>query len=605
MNKRGAHLKNVFLVVAVALFFVFAVSATQNVWNGWSAFSAGSNVSLFYNTTINALQLNANTLSGNYTSQVYNTNYAQFNNISWTQGAPYQQPLPNSKAVESSLGGMNMSGNILLMHFEEASGNAVDSSGDGRTLTVSPTVLYSQTGVVGKAIDFNGGGYFTTPVGAFNFTNNPFTFMAWLYPKDVGVSGKLLLYTRSTSGYGIFFGPGGSDRRLNVVSYPSFVTQYSTSNVSLNKWTHIAVIYNPSLSIEFYINGRLDVSRAIAYNFSASDLTNVIIGGKLYSSPFYFNGSMDELAVFNRSLSATEIANAYKRGAFALNLSVMSCDDAACSGESLTNLGSNLTSPQTLSVANNSYFQYQFKFSALNESFSPELYNVTLDYTLLDSTPPSISLNAPANNSNISYSNIYFNFTGADNLATTLNCSLYIDSVLRAQNASTLNGTLTNLNYSGLSDGNHLWNVSCLDTGNNANTSETRAFRLDASNPLVDFGTGTENNGTAFARDWIFVNVSVIEANEANITFNLYNVTGGVNTTTLSAGNRTINWTGLSEKDYYYNVTVNDYFGHSNTTSLRKITLDMTNPLISFGTNTLNSGTNVSQANVYVNVSVT
>jgi len=54
---------------------------------------------------------------------------------------------------------------------------------------------------------------------------------------------------------------------------------------------------------------------------------------------------------------------------------------------------------------------YKFDFETDNVSYTPELYNVSLDYTLLDNTPPLITLNSPENNFNTSLTNIYFNFT--------------------------------------------------------------------------------------------------------------------------------------------------------------------------------------------------
>jgi hypothetical protein len=48
--------------------------------------------------------------------------------------------------------------------------------------------------------------------------------------------------------------------------------------------------------------------------------------------------------------------------------------------------------------------------------------------------------------------------------------------------------------------------------------------------------------------------------------------------TTLGAGNRSFNFTGLEDGTYYYNVTVVDLLGFDNSTSTRMITLDATAP---------------------------
>ncbi|GAJ09531.1 unnamed protein product, partial [marine sediment metagenome] len=117
--------------------------------------------------------------------------------------------------------------------------------------------------------------------------------------------------------------------------------------------------------------------------------------------------------------------------------------------------------------------------------------------------------------------------------------------------------------------------------GTSQDTDEFTYTINDVTYPLIDFGDGTEDNDTAFARDWIYVNVSVTEENEDTINFSLYNSSGVVNSTSYTGSTRTINWTGLTDEVYYYNVTVNDTADNSNLTETRTITLDTTIPLIS------------------------
>jgi len=123
------------------------------------------------------------------------------------------------------------------------------------------------------------------------------------------------------------------------------------------------------------------------------------------------------------------------------------------------------------------------------------------------------------------------------------------------------------------------------------------------SSPVI-YGTGTEDNDTSFNRDWVYVNVSVRQINESNITFALYNSTWSNITTNTTPIQRTINWTGLGEGNYSYNVTVYDFSGNVNVTKTRIITLDRTYPQISFAPNTPANRTNTSNNYVLVNVSV-
>ena len=80
-------------------------------------FDNGNYSYTFYNTT-GFVQLNISNSTGNYLSKIFNANsQSVWNNISWIQGAPYQQELPNNQALETNLGGVNMTGNLILYHL--------------------------------------------------------------------------------------------------------------------------------------------------------------------------------------------------------------------------------------------------------------------------------------------------------------------------------------------------------------------------------------------------------------------------------------------------------------------------------------------------------
>ena len=128
-------------------------------------------------------------------------------------------------------------------------------------------------------------------------------------------------------------------------------------------------------------------------------------------------------------------------------------------------------------------------------------------------------------------------------------------------------------NKTGLSDGNYTFYGWANDSVGKYNLTAIREINIDTENPLIEFTTGTADNNSLFDRDWIFVNVSVTEANFKNITFGLYNSTGEVNLTTYITEIYQINWTSLPGEFYYYNVTARDLSGNTNTTETRKITL--------------------------------
>ncbi len=133
--------------------------------------------------------------------------------------------------------------------------------------------------------------------------------------------------------------------------------------------------------------------------------------------------------------------------------------------------------------------------------------------------------------------------------------------------------------------------------------NETQIELTDPIFPLIDFGSITPLNGSKFARTWIFVEASVEEDNEKNITFYLYYSNKTLlNSSTYTDSRRTINWTNLAEGKYYYNITIFDLSNNYNFTETRSITLNFTLPSISFVYPTESTGLAFKRNWIYANV---
>ena len=197
----------------------------------------------------------------------------------------------------------------------------------------------------------------------------------------------------------------------------------------------------------------------------------------------------------------------------------------------------------------------------------------------LDTTLPTLSLDSPSNNSWSAANAISFRYVPVD---TNLNsCSLYHNATSWAANAtntSVVSGAQSAFSVA-MPDGNYAWNVNCSDlAGNSAFNASNFTVHVDATLPTVSFGSATAQNNSYFNRNWIYANATVVEANEANITFTLYNTTL-VNSTNSTGGLLGINWTNLASNiRYYYNITVYDNAGNAQSTETRRLTLDSTAP---------------------------
>ena len=146
------------------------------------------------------------------------------------------------------------------------------------------------------------------------------------------------------------------------------------------------------------------------------------------------------------------------------------------------------------------------------------------------------------------------------------------------------------------SDGVYLWNSnSCDNTGNCAFNSTNYTITFDTTNPLLDYVSPTNANNSNLTTNYFFINTTLTETNFQNMTFNLFhNNLTLINSTVISDSTRSINFTGLVDGNYIYNVSVLDKALNSNETEERYISLDSSPPLISilspesvsFGTNT-------------------
>ena len=96
-----------------------------------------------------------------------------------------------------------------------------------------------------------------------------------------------------------------------------------TSNtvVSLGSLTNTICTFNGT-NLNFYMNGNLDKSQAIAVTLVNSNRNNLTIGNYFGDiNNFAFNGTIDEVRIYNRSLSASEVQNLYELGSYHINWS--------------------------------------------------------------------------------------------------------------------------------------------------------------------------------------------------------------------------------------------------------------------------------------------
>ena len=217
---------------------------------------------------------------------------------------------------------------------------------------------------------------------------------------------------------------------------------------------------------------------------------------------------------------------------------------------------------------------------------------------IVDKTPPTVSLNLPANNSQFSTSSINFNFTATDNIYSKLLCNLTVGSHVDL-NFSVNSGVLTNRLETGLQNGFTQWFVQCMDGAGNVGYSQLRNINISAkpkvslltanntyfntSSPVL-FYNATSTTGLATCSLYINGNLNQSKSNPPN----------GVNNFTLS---------GFSQGYYNWYVKCTDTASVSAQTSTRRFGIDLFPPSITLYRPTYGSALTTEDVNFTFKVS--
>lgn len=140
---------------------LIAKDQTDDDNDATGGFAAGSHSDTEWDAGSSWLELDAAGLtagSGNYTSRIMDAGGdVTWTTIDWRTALPNYKELPNTGAIETaySSGNADMSGNILLMHMNEAAGAIIDSSGNVNN-GVNNGATYGASGMFFEALNFDG-----------------------------------------------------------------------------------------------------------------------------------------------------------------------------------------------------------------------------------------------------------------------------------------------------------------------------------------------------------------------------------------------------------------------------------------------------------------
>jgi hypothetical protein len=311
--------------------------------------------------------LSSGNRTGTYTSRVFNAGTpAVWHSINWSENFTYN--------YYSSLTGVVGWWRMNEIYWTGIANQVVDSSGNSYHLRSYGNANTTNNALFNRAGFFDGNGdYLQRNTNSLSPSN--WSVEAWIRRNDSDSLSPIISYDvhyrlevyNSHLRIGKDFGDGYD-----------WLYAESTTGVPQNEWVHAVGTWNGT-SLAIYYNGILE-----GIVSSSSGLIVMQFNPPFYigrQGVYYFNGSIDEATVYNRTLSQTEILEHYNKGVMSLNASVRSCDDANCIGESWSAEYDN-SSHNNLNEISNKYFQFMFSFTAGNETNTPLLYNVNIDYEI-------------------------------------------------------------------------------------------------------------------------------------------------------------------------------------------------------------------------------
>ncbi len=225
----------------------------------------------------------------------------------------------------------------------------------------------------------------------------------------------------------------------------------------------------------------------------------------------------------------------------------------------------------------NANTQYWYKIRANNTAGDSSYSNTASATTQTGAPTPPSSLIATAS----SNSQINLVWTDNSNNEQAFKIERSTDGSTFSQ-ISSVTKDITSYQNTGLNANTQYWykiraNNTAGDSSYSNTASATTQAGADTTNPVVIFDSSMPNDGSSLIANSLNVKVSVVEANFANMTFNLYNLTGKVSSVFSSTSITQTTFNNLPPTTYLYNVNATDQSNNKGSTETRRITLQ-TNP---------------------------
>jgi len=436
---------------------------------------------------------------------------------------------------------------IAFYKMNESSGNIADYSGMNAFAVPKGTLNYSQKGIFGKAIGFDGLNSWAES-SRFNFSRaeKNFTISFWIYPQSFPLAGWSPLAKGVLSSYSspfLFYGISAGQLRFYAANsscsgwaVDGSVNSFRTNSLDLNKWHLITVVksgknyflyHNSTLIRSFSSNEDLICNNS---NYNLSIGSNSLGGHK-------FNGTIDEVLIFDRALSSDEIGSLYSSSSYFVNFT-------------------------NLSEGDYQFYAYTQDIAGNENKTETRKVNVKVD-----KTPPLITIINPENNKVYGTQSVFFDFSVYDeNLE---GCWYFLDDFLIGRDCSSIF-------VSGLSDGIHEIRLFANDTFGNINSSSVN-FRVDLSPPT--YSRAVNSTPLHYDLNYSFFNISWSDFSGIDSVLFESNFSGHPRNYTMTRGSDGQYYVALivPAGRYYWKSYANDSFGHLTNTTDFFFTIEKSN----------------------------
>jgi hypothetical protein len=224
----------------------------------------------------------------------------------------------NSKVLTKTSVSPLLTGLLAYWKFDEASGNATDSSGNN-IAGAATDITYTASGKIGRCFTFNnsssqlllGNATIIKPTSALSFS-------FWMKSStEPAVEAMIIDCTGNNTGYRIsLYGGGGFGFIFGNGSsiIDAYIGAAATGNLYDNAWHHIVLTWDGT-TVKCYFNNTNDPTENETWSNTIShDAADIYIGSNS-SNIRHYEGSLDEFGIWNRALTITEIGLLYNSGA--------------------------------------------------------------------------------------------------------------------------------------------------------------------------------------------------------------------------------------------------------------------------------------------------